>query len=153
MSDATTADKLNVIFLCTGNSARSQMAEGFLRTYAGDHYNVFSAGLEPKGLNPYAVRAMEEKGIDISQQQSSDVRQYMGHLNFATIVTVCDHAEQNCPRTFLLSAGNHLHWSFEDPAAFVGTQEETLSKFRQVRDEIDVAVRAWLTDQGVAISG
>jgi arsenate reductase (thioredoxin) len=152
MSDVTTADKSNVIFLCTGNSARSQMAEGFLRTYAGNRHNVFSAGLEPKSLNPYAVQAMHEKGIDISQQQPSDVREYMGHMNFATIVTVCDHAEQNCPRAFLMSAGNHIHWSFEDPAAFEATQDEILAKFRQVRDQIDAAIRTWLADQGVPIS-
>ena len=152
MSDATTPDKLNVIFLCTGNSARSQMAEGFLRAYAGDHYNVYSAGLEPKGLNPYAVKVMYERGIDISQQVSSDIREYMGRLNFATIFTVCDHAEKNCPRAFLMSAGKNMHWSLEDPAAFIGPEAETLVKFRAVRDEIDANVRAWLVEQDVPVS-
>lgn len=153
MSDDGMTERLNVIFLCTGNSARSQMAEGLLRSYAGDRYNVFSAGLEPKGLNPYAVKVMQEKGIDISGQQSSDVLDYMGRLTFATIVTVCDHAEQNCPRAFLLSAGKHLHWSFEDPAKFEGSEAESLAKFREVRDQIDGAIRGWLAEQDVAVAG
>lgn len=153
MSDMNANDKLNILFLCTGNSARSQMAEGLLRSYAGDRYEVYSAGLEPKGVNPYAVRVMDEKGIDISGQQSSSISEYMGHLNFAVLVTVCDHAEQNCPRAFLLGVGRHIHWSFEDPAQFVGTEAETLAKFRDVRDQIDDAIRRWLTEQNVMIAG
>ena len=149
-NDLDESNKLNIIFLCTGNSARSQMAEGFLRSYAGDRYEVYSAGLEPKGVNPYSVRVMDEKGIDISGQQSSSISDYMGYLHFAAIVTVCDHAEQNCPRAFLMSAGKHIHWSFEDPAAFEGSDAETLAKFREVRDQIDVAVREWLAEQTVS---
>ncbi|MCB9134102.1 MAG: metalloregulator ArsR/SmtB family transcription factor [Anaerolineales bacterium] len=137
--------KAKVLFLCTGNSARSQMAEAFLRKYAGDRYEVYSAGLEPKGLNPYTLQVMEEAGLDMSAHRSKDVREYMGFVNFGYIFTVCDHAEKNCP-TIFLSSGEHHHWGFEDPAAFSGTEEETLAKFREVRDLIEGKIRAWVAN-------
>lgn len=139
--------KPNVLFLCTGNSARSQIAEGLLRARAGDRYTVYSAGLEPKGVNPYAIKAMDEIGIDISNQESTDLSDYMGYMNFATLVTVCDHAEKNCPRAFLMAINNHLHWSIEDPAAFEGGDEETAEKFREVREQLDQRIQAWLAEQ------
>ena len=151
MNDATESYPANVIFLCTGNSARSQMCEGFLRAYAGDRYNVYSAGIEPKGVNVYAVRAMQEKGIDISAQKSSSITDYMGHLNFAAIFTVCDHAEANCPRAFLMSVGKHIHWSLEDPAK-PRRRRGKAAKFREVRDEIDAAIRTWLAEQDAAVA-
>lgn len=125
MSDQSTneqafSNKQNVIFLCTGNSARSQMCEGFLRAYAGDRYSVYSAGIEPKGINPYAVRVMREEGIDISAQESSSISDYMGHLNFAAIFTVCEHAEANCPRTFLMS-GQAYPLEFGRPGELSGS--------------------------------
>lgn len=135
--------KAKVLFLCTGNSARSQMAEAFLRKHAGDRYEVFSAGLEPKGLNPYTLRVMEEVGVDMSAHHSKDVREFMGFVNFGYIFTVCDHAEKNCP-TIFLSTGEHRHWGFEDPAAFSGTEEETLAKFREVRDLIEAKIQEWV---------
>lgn len=137
--------KAKVLFLCTGNSARSQMAEAFLRKYAGDRYEVHSAGLEPKGLNPFTLRVMEEVGIDMSAHHSKDVREYMGFVNFGYIFTVCDHAEKNCPSIFL-SSGEHHHWGFEDPAAFTGSEEATLAKFRAIRDQIEAKVQAWLAN-------
>jgi len=143
----TETNKPNILFLCTGNSARSQMAEGLLRSHAGDRYNVYSAGLEPKGVNPYAIRAMDEIGLDISTQESTSLAEYMGHKPFATLITVCDHAEQNCPRTFLLSIDNHLHWSVEDPAAFEGSDADTAEKFREARDELDQRISDWLTHE------
>jgi len=125
--------KPKVLFLCTGNSARSQMAEGYLRTAAGDRFEPLSAGIEPKGLNPLAIEAMQEIGIDISHQKSKDVVSFLGQY-IPYIVTVCDNARERCPifpRTF-----KFLHWSFEDPAAATGSHEEKLAVFRRVRDEI-----------------
>ena len=125
--------KPNVLFLCTGNSARSQMAEGYLKHVAGDQFEVFSAGIEPKGLNPLAVEAMEEIGIDISQQKSKDVVSFLGQY-MPYIVTVCDDAKERCP--IFPRSYKFLHWSFDDPAAAKGSHDEKLAVFRRVRDEI-----------------
>lgn len=132
-----------VLFLCTGNSARSQMAEAFLRHYAGERFAAYSAGLEPRGINPYTVQVMQEIGIDISGQSSKSVREYMGHTHFDYLVTVCQHAEENCPTTFL-GFGTKLHWNLDDPAKFVGSEEDTLATFRRVRDEIGARIETWL---------
>lgn len=136
--------KPKVLFLCTGNSARSQMAEAFLRKYAGDRYDVYSAGLEPNGINPYTRQVMTEAGLDLAGQRSKSVAEYLGKINFGYLITVCDHAEKNCPTTFL-GVSNRLHWSFEDPVAFEGSEDDTLAKFREVRDQIDQRIQAWLT--------
>jgi arsenate reductase len=125
--------KVKVLFLCTGNSARSQMAEGYLRHAAGDRFEPLSAGIEPKGLNPVAVEVMGEIGIDISQHKSKDVVTLLGQA-IPYVVTVCDNARERCPifpRTY-----KFLHWSFDDPAAAGGSREEKLAVFRRVRDEI-----------------
>ena len=137
--------KTKVLFLCTGNSARSQMAEAFLRQAAGDRFDVYSAGLEPKGINPYTRAVMKEVGLDMNGQWSKDVTEYLGRVNFGYLITVCDHAEKNCPTTFL-GIAHREHWSFEDPAAFQGTEDETLAKFRAVRDQIEQRIRGWLKD-------
>jgi arsenate reductase len=134
-----------VLFLCTGNSARSQMAEAFLRQLGGDMFQAFSAGLEPKGMNPLTVRVMEEAGIDMSAHRSKGIDEYLGKEHFHYLVTVCHDAEQNCPRVWP-GVHNRLHWSFEDPAAFDGTEEEKLEKFRQVRDLIRVRVSTWVDE-------
>ncbi len=139
--------KPRVLFLCTGNSARSQMAEALLRHYAGDHFEVYSAGLEPKGLNPYTVRVMEEIGIDMSAHESKHVKIYLGRIVFATVITVCSNAENNCP--IFPGITRRLHWPLDDPAAETGTDAEKLAKFRQVRDQIDAQIRAWLAEQGI----
>lgn len=139
-------EKTKVLFLCTGNSARSQMAEAWLRHLAGDRFEAHSAGLEPKGINPYTVRVMAERGLDLAGHESKDLRVYLGHVHFGVLITVCDHAEENCPTSFL-GVGQHLHWSLQDPAAFVGSEEETLEKFRATRDEIETRVTAWLAEQ------
>jgi arsenate reductase len=125
--------KVKVLFLCTGNSARSQMAEGYLRRVAADRFEALSAGIEPGGLNPLAVEVMREIGIDISHQKSKDIRDLLG-VDIAYVITVCDHAREHCP----IFPGTHkfLHWSFEDPAAVEGPQEEKLAIFRRIRDEI-----------------
>lgn len=139
-----------VLFICTGNSARSQMAEALLRHYAGDTFEVHSAGLEPKGIHPYTVRVLAEMDIDISQQYSKDVRKYLGYVHFGYAITVCDRAERSCP---IFPFGTiRLHWSFEDPAALESSDDEKLDKFREVRDQIDTRIRAWLAEQSMPVS-
>jgi arsenate reductase len=138
--------KAKVLFLCTGNSARSQIAEAFLRKYGGDEFEAYSAGLEPKGINPYTSHVMEEIGLNLSGQYSKHIREYMGKVHFAYVITLCDEAEASCPTTFP-GIGRRLHWSFEDPAAFLGSNDEKLSKFRKVRDQIERTIKEWLSGQ------
>ena len=139
-------DKQKVLFLCTGNSARSQMAEAFVRTYAGDTFEAYSAGLEPKGVNPLTIRVMNEVGIDISDQSSKGVDTYLGKMLFQYLITVCDDADKNCP-TVWPGVNKRMHWSFEDPAKFEGTEEQKLAKFREVRDLMDKKIREWVAEQ------
>jgi arsenate reductase len=138
---------MRVLVLCTGNSARSQMAEAFLRKYAGDHLEVHSAGLEPKDINPFTRQVMQEKGYDLSGHTSKDVAQYLGRVHFGTVITVCDRAEKNCP--IFPGVSRRLHWPFEDPAEFDGSDDEKLKKFRQVRDEIEARIRQWIEEDGI----
>ena len=145
-----TDNKPKVLFLCTGNSARSHIGEALLRTYAGDYFEVHSAGLEPKGLNPYTIRVMTEMGIDMSGHRSKDVTEYLGKTSFRYLIIVCAHAEQSCPTTFL-GALQRLSWPFDDPAAADGTDEQILAKFREVRDQMDERIRTWLAGQGIAV--
>jgi arsenate reductase len=144
-------NRQKVLFLCTGNSARSQMAEAFLRKYADDHFEVHSAGLKPKGLNPLTVKAMAEIGISMDGHTSTDVKEYLGRSLVHYLITVCAHAEENCPTTWL---GNvqPLHWAFDDPAAVEGSEEEKMQVFRRVRDEIDAKIKEWLADEQIAIA-
>ena len=135
-----------VLFLCTGNSARSQMAEAFLRKYGSERYEAHSAGLEPKELNPLTVQVMKEAGIDISAQKSKGVNTYLGKMLFQYLITVCDDAEKNCP-TIWPGISHKLHWSFEDPAKFEGTEEKKLAKFREVRDLIEKKIKSWVAEQ------
>ena len=138
--------KPKVLFLCTGNSARSQMAEAFIRKYADDRFEAHSAGLEPKGLNPLTVKVMDEIGIDVSRQMSKGVNTYLGKMLFQYMVTVCDDADRNCP-TVWPGVQNRMHWSFQDPAAAEGTEVEKLAKFREVRDLIEKKIKDWLMEQ------
>jgi arsenate reductase len=135
-----------VLFLCTGNSARSQMAEAFLRKYGGDRFEPHSAGLEPKGLNPLTVKVMSEVGIDISGHTSKGVDAYLGKVLFQYLITVCDDADKNCP-TVWPGVNKRMHWSFQDPAAVEGMEEEKLAKFREVRDLIEKKIKEWLAEQ------
>jgi len=127
------SDKKRVLILCTGNSARSQMAEGILRNLAGDKFEVESAGVAPSKVRSEAIEAMREIGIDISGHRSKSVDEFTGQ-SFDHVITVCDNARDNCP----VYPGNavRIHWSFEDPAAVQGSQEERLAAFRTVRDQI-----------------
>lgn len=125
--------KKRVLFLCTSNSCRSQMAEGFLRSLAGDRFEAISVGLEPSVVNPKAIKVMKEIGIDISHHTSKDVNQFIGQ-NFDYIITVCDNASEHCP--YFSGKAERIHWSFEDPAKAIGNEKEVLSLFRKVRDQI-----------------
>ena len=138
--------KTKVLFLCTGNSARSQMAEAFLRKEAGDRFEAYSAGLEPSEIHPYVKQVMKEIGIDISGQYSKGVEEYMGKVHFGYLISVCDKAQKTCPGVFS-GVGQRLHWSFEDPVAFEGTEEERLNKFREIRDQINRRIKSWLREQ------
>jgi arsenate reductase len=141
--------KAKVLFLCTSNSARSQMAEAFLRKHGGDEFEAYSAGLEPKPIHPFTVRVMEEAGVSLSGQYSKHLKEYMGKVHFGFLITVCNEAETNCPTAFP-SISQRIHWSFEDPVSFVGSEDETLAKFRDVRDKIDQRIKAWLGEQKAA---
>ena len=135
--------KKKVLFLCTGNSARSQMAEGLMRYFRRDEFEVFSAGVEPKGVHPKAVQAMQEIGIDISGQESKHIDE-LPDREFDYIITLCDHAAQNCP--VYLGKGVRLHQGFSDPAAAVGSDHEVLEAFRKVRDELKRFILRFDTD-------
>ena len=127
------ASKQRVLFLCTHNSARSQMAEGMLRAFGGGGFEAFSAGTEATHVRPLAVRAMAELGIDISAQESKTLDRYLDQ-SFDAVITVCDQANEACPVFF--GARRRLHWSFPDPSKAQGTDEQQLGVYRQVRDAI-----------------
>jgi len=133
-----------VLFLCTGNSARSQMAEGLMRSLGLGLWEVKSGGLLPSYVHPLAIRVMEEIGIDISHQTSKSMEQFLNE-DFDYIVTLCDHAAMSCP-TFP-GQGKRLHWSLEDPAAAVGTIEQRLIVFRKIRDEIKTKIEELLKSE------
>jgi arsenate reductase len=125
--------KKRVLFVCTHNSARSQMAEGLLNSLHGDKYQAYSAGTEPSVVNPYAIQVMSDIGIDISKHRSKSINEFM-EQKFDYVITVCDHANETCP--FFPGGIKRLHQSFEDPASFRGDDADTLSEFRRIRDEI-----------------
>jgi len=130
-------EKARVLFLCTHNSARSQMAEGLLRELAGDRFEAMSAGTEATHVRPLAVRAMEEIGVDISGQESKTLDRYLSEP-FDYVITVCDDANEACP--VFPGAENRLHWSFQDPSRAEGSEEKRLEVFRKVRDEIQTRI-------------
>jgi arsenate reductase (thioredoxin) len=134
-----------VLFLCTGNSARSQMAEGLMRHFRGDEFDVFSAGVDPKGVHPQAIVAMLEIGVDISGQKSKHVDD-LPIKEIDCIITLCDHAAQNCP--VFPGKGVRLHQGFSDPAAVQGTEQDVLEAFRKVRDELKQFILAFGSDKG-----
>lgn len=142
--------KPKVIFVCTGNSARSQMAEGLLRMMAGDSLDVFSAGTEPKGrILPEVRDVMREAGMTMAGQFPKSVVEFMGKETFDFVITVCSEAEQNCPAVFL-NMGIHEHWPFDDPARFVGDDEQRLAFTRKVRDQIRDRLRLWISKHNFA---
>ncbi len=133
--------KQRVLVLCTGNSARSQMSEGWLRAMAGDRMEVASAGTHPTTINPFAIEAMRERGIDISHHRSKHLSEFLDQ-QWDVVITVCDNAAENCP--LFPGKAERIHWSFPDPAAVTGTDTEKLQAFRDVRDAIEAQFREWL---------
>ena len=125
----------NILVLCTGNSCRSQLAEGYLRHFAGDKANVYSAGVETHGLNPRAIATMKEDGIDISGHTSNNILEYTG-VEFDYVITVCDNAKERCP--YFPSNAQKFHYNFPDPAKATGTEAEIEKAFNEVRDMIKV---------------
>ena len=122
-----------ILVLCTGNSCRSQMAEGYLKHYSRDKAEVYSAGIETHGVNPKAIIVMKEEGIDISSHTSNNINEYR-NINFDYVITVCDNAKENCP--VFPSTAKQFHYNFPDPAKATGTEEEIMQQFRSVRDKI-----------------
>jgi arsenate reductase len=143
--NARTLTKQTVLFLCTGNSARSQMAEAILRHLAGDRFDAHSAGIEPKEIHPLTHEVLAEIGIDSSQLQSKDFRMYLGRCLIHHAIVVCSGASQRCPSIYPFARWTH-EWPFEDPAAFAGRLLEQRAKFRAVRDAIQRRIREWLQD-------
>jgi arsenate reductase len=143
-----------VLVLCTGNSCRSQMAEGFLKALASDRFDVHSAGTEPKGeVHPVAVEVMREVGIDISAHRPKSIKQFLGHVPVRHLIIVCGGAEKQCPRTFIGVNERHF-WPFDDPAEVTGSPAERLAGFRHVRDQIRARIDQWLVAAAVpAASG
>ena len=139
-----TSEKTRVLFLCTHNSARSQMAEGWLRHVAGGCCEVHSAGTEATQVRPLAIRAMAEVGVDISGQESKTLDRYLGQ-RWEAVITVCDQANEACP--FFPGVAQRLHWSFPDPSRASGPEEEQLAVYRQVRDAIRTRVDGFVREQ------
>jgi arsenate reductase len=132
---------IRVLFVCTGNSARSQMAEALLRELGAGAFDTYSAGTEPRGVHPLTIKSLAEVGIDISAADSKSVQAFAGQT-FEYVVTVCDRAREACP--VFPGAGNSMHWSFDDPAEATGTDEERLLVFRRVRAEIGTRLRTFI---------
>jgi len=137
--------KPSVLFLCVSNSCRSQMAEALLRKHAGEEFEVVSAGLEPKEIHPYTRKVMEELGLDLRSHYPKSVRDFLGKRHFGYLILVCSEAEAKCP--VFPGISFRLDWPFDDPAKAEGTEEERVSKFRQVRDQIEQRILAWLRER------
>ncbi len=136
-----------VLFLCTANSARSQMAEALLRRHAGAYFEVYSAGIEPGELHPLTVRVLEEVGIDASGHWAKSVDFYRGAMQFDYVITVCAKADERCP-LFPARTGR-VRWQFDDPASITGSEEERLAAFRQARDQIENKILYWIGSFGL----
>jgi arsenate reductase len=132
---------LRILFLCTHNSARSQMAEALTRHYGGDKVEVYSAGTEPGRVHPLAARVMAESGIDISEARSKSLNEFLGEI-FDYVITVCDRANETCP--VFPGDPERIHWSFEDPSAVEGTEGERLKAFRDIRNLLNMRIQNWL---------
>jgi arsenate reductase (thioredoxin) len=141
MADQSAGDRRRVLFLCTHNSARSQMAEGLLRDMAGDRFEAFSAGTEATRVRPEAISVMAEMGVDISAQESETLDRYLGET-LDLVITVCDDANESCP--VFPGARERLHWSFPDPSKAAGGYDERLLAFRNVRDRIRARIEGEL---------
>lgn len=134
-----------VLFLCTNNSARSQMAEALLRNLGGAKYEAYSAGMEPTRVHPMTIQVMQEIGVDVSGQRSKGLKEIMGRMSFDDAIIVCRKAEDDCP-TINADARRIHRWIFEDPVRAEGTDEEKLAKFCEVRDQIEARIKLWLAE-------
>ena len=143
--------KPSVLFLCVGNSCRSQMAEALLRKHAGDQFEVVSAGLEPREIHPYARVVMKEIGLDLSAHRPKNVKDFLGKRHFGYLIILCAEAEAKCP--VFPGISFRLDWPFPDPAGAEGTEEERLSRFLQVRDDIERRILAWLKERDAMLWG
>lgn len=141
-----------VLFLCTHNTCRSQIAEGYLRNFAGGGVDVYSAGTDPgRSVHPLAVQVMAEVGIDISEQRPKSVKEYLGRLAVRHLIIVCEETETNCPRVFP-GMLDRIFWPLPDPEQFVGSQDSKIKVFRNLRDQIGSLVREWLLETGQGYS-
>jgi arsenate reductase len=139
------AEKPKILILCSRNSCRSQMAEGFFKKYADGLFDVYSAGLNPGPIHPMAVKAMADTGIDITAQHEKSIKEFLGRESFRYIIFVCAEAEKSCPSIYPF-VSSRLSWPFEDPAAAEGTEEEKYAKFVEVRDLIESKIRKWIEE-------
>jgi arsenate reductase len=140
--------KQSVLFLCTHNAARSQMAEALLRKHAGDRFDVVSAGLEPTAIHPLTMRGLNEIGVDVSGHRAKGLDGLIGKKSFQLAIIVCERTQKNCPHIFPFAL-QRLDWPFEDPAEAQGTEEEQLKKFRDIRDQIETRILDWLKNSTV----
>ena len=139
--------KPRVLFLCTGNSCRSQMAEALLRHHWGREVEACSAGLKPSDVHPMTVRVLAERGIDTTGLHAKGIDLFLGKVAIHHAVVVCDRAQQHCPRLYPFCLRMH-YWPFDDPVATEGTDEQKLARFREVRDHIDARIRQWIREEG-----
>ncbi|MBK7142311.1 MAG: arsenate reductase ArsC [bacterium] len=137
------SQSIRILVLCTGNSCRSQMAEALFRHFGAGKVEAFSAGLKPKAVHPKAIQVMQELGIDISHQKSNHLSEFLSE-QFDYVITVCDNAASNCP--VFPGEAERLHWPFDDPDKATGSEDEILSEFRRVRDEIATRIRTELPE-------
>jgi arsenate reductase (thioredoxin) len=144
-------EKTRVLFLCSKNSARSQMAEAFLRQYGGDRFEPHSAGLAPGEIDPMTIRAMAERGYDLSGQRSKGIHEYLGKTLFQYLIIMCAEAEKDCPAVWP-GVSHRLSWPVDNPATFEGSEEERLARFRMVRDRIEHLVKAWVENMAMRSS-
>jgi arsenate reductase len=135
--------KSSVLFLCAHNAARSQMAEALLRKHAGERFEVMSAGLEPTVVHPLTLRVLNEIGVDTAGHHAKGLDRILGKTTFQVAIFVCERSQANCPHVYPFAL-QRLYWPFEDPAAFNGTEEQQLQKFRAVRDQIEARILEWL---------
>ena len=140
----------NILFLCTGNSARSQMGEALLNKHGGHVFQAYSAGIDPKHeIFPPVVQVMQEIGIDLSEQKPKGIKTFLGQIHFEKVIIVCDNAEKQCPTIF--GPAQRLFWPFEDPAAATGSEEDILAVCRSVRGQIESRICTWLQEQEITI--
>lgn len=139
--------KTRVLFLCTHNQARSQMAEAIMRKAASDHFEVYSAGFEPAGVHPLTIKVMEEAGYSMEDHTSKDIDQYLGKKHFGIVITVCANAEKLCPT--IPGVSTRLHWGLDDPSGVKGVEEDRINAFRKARDQLKEKIFEFLKSRDI----